>query len=288
MQLAADVWTPPARAPLGVVLLLHGGGQTRHSWHGTGRRLASSGWVAVSMDLRGHGDSEWAPDGDYTTGAHLEDLLSVVARLRETWGGIPLALVGASLGGKVALLGMGVEHRLAEALVMVDIAVRVETGGSRRVQRFMGSAPEGFASLQEASDAIAAYNPHRRRSGSLEGLKKNLRLREGRWHWHWDPAMLAPGRTDDEQAALGAEIYRRSRRAARSLTCPVMLVRGLQSDVVSAEGVAEMRELIPHLSVADVQDVGHMVAGDDNDVFTARLLDFLDEALPRTDSKEVS
>jgi pimeloyl-ACP methyl ester carboxylesterase len=283
VRLAADRWTPeaaaPQAAPRGLVLLLHGGGQTRHSWRRTGERLAAAGWIAVSMDLRGHGDSDWAPAGDYGTTAYQADLAAAVHRLRAEHPGGPVVLVGASLGGKVSLLALGEDAGLADALVLVDIAVRVETDGSARVQDFMRSAPNGFGSLEEAADAISAYNPHRRRPRSLEGLRKNLRERNGRWHWHWDPAMLAPDR-DPAQSPVSAEIRRRSTRAARALTCPVLLVRGRESDVLSEAGVAEMRELIPHLAIADVRDVGHMVAGDDNDVFSARLLGFLAEALP--------
>jgi pimeloyl-ACP methyl ester carboxylesterase len=78
---------------------------------------------------------------------------------------------------------------------------------------------------------------------------------------------------------VSAAIYARSRAAALRIRQPVLLVRGAQSDVVSEAGVAEMRELIPHSTVVDVRDTGHMVAGDDNDVFTVNLLAYLDEAI---------
>lgn len=285
VRLAADVWTPRGRRSphRGIVVLLHGGGQTRHSWRRTGERLAASGRLAVTVDLRGHGDSQWAPDGDYGVSAHLTDIRVLVAELKRTWGDLPVALVGASLGGKAALLALGEEPGLAQALVMVDIALKVEAKGGNRVKDFMRAAPDGFGSLREAADAISAYNPHRKQSGSLEGLKKNLRERDGRWYWHWDPAMVAP----HDEAADTALIHRRARRAARTLTCPVLLVRGRESDVVSDAGVTEMRDLIPDLTVTDVRDVGHMVAGDDNDVFCERLLDFLDKAVPPAATKEV-
>ncbi|MEV8546889.1 alpha/beta hydrolase [Streptomyces sp. NPDC051572] len=285
VRLAADVWTSRGRRSphRGLVVLLHGGGQTRHSWHRTGERLAGAGWAAVTVDLRGHGDSQWAPDGDYGVSANLADIRNLVAELRRNRGGLPVALVGASLGGKAALLALGEDPGLAQALVMVDIALTVETKGGERVKQFMRSAPDGFGSLREAADAIAAYNPHRKQPGSLEGLKKNLRERDGRWYWHWDPAMMAP----HPGAADSAVIHRRSRHAARRLTCPVLLVRGRESDVVSDAGVTEMRELIPDLTVTDVRDVGHMVAGDDNDVFSERLLGFLGRAISSAAAEEV-
>jgi len=279
VRLTADRWTGGPEVPgRGVVLLLHGGGQTRYSWHRTGVRLAEAGWISYAIDLRGHGDSDWHPAGDYSLSAHVDDVRAVVSYVRSEYPGRPVALVGASLGGKVSLVAAGEDQGVADALVLVDIAVRVEVAGGLRVRDFMMSAPNGFASLEEASERIAAYNPHRKRPPGVNGLKKNLRLRDGRWHWHWDPAMMRAA--DDDELPVSPEIYERSRRAARQITCPVLLVRGQLSDVVSDEGVAEMRELIPQSQVIDVRDVGHMVAGDDNDIFTANLLDYLNSSIP--------
>ncbi|MFF4767311.1 alpha/beta fold hydrolase [Streptomyces sp. NPDC001255] len=283
VRIAVDVWdVPEGSDPRGTVLLLHGGGQTRHSWHRTGERLARSGWRAVTADLRGHGDSEWHPGGDYTTDAYAADLRTLASRARSLWDG-PLVLAGASLGGKTALLVAGEDPSLAQGLVLVDIAVRVEADGSGRVQEFMAGAPEGFASLEEAAAAVSAYNPHRKRPASPDGLRKNLRRRDGRWYWHWDPAMLTTHPDPAEHQKFREELYARARRAALALTCPLLLVRGRQSDVLSEEGVDEMRTLVPGIRVVDVGGAGHMVAGDDNDVFTGSLVEFLDTAVPGPD-----
>jgi pimeloyl-ACP methyl ester carboxylesterase len=240
--------------------------------------------VSYAIDLRGHGDSDWHRGGDYSVAAIVDDVRALVAHVRSEHPGLPIALVGASLGGKVSLIAAGEDAGLADALVLVDIAVRVEVTGGRRVRDFMMSAPNGFASLEEASARIAAYNPHRPRPAGVDGLKKNLRFRDGRWHWHWDPAMLRSPEGDDDMP-VSQEIYERARRAAQRITCPVLLVRGQLSDVVSDEGVAEMRELIPHSQVTDVREVGHMVAGDDNNVFTANLLDYLDSSMPASSAR---
>jgi pimeloyl-ACP methyl ester carboxylesterase len=135
----------------------------------------------------------------------------------------------------------------------------------------MTAAPEGFASLEEVADAIAAYNPLRRRPRNLDGLRKNVRQHsDGRWYWHWDPAFM---RIDDEpQRHIDPE---RLRVAAAHVTIPTLLVRGVQSDVVSDAGLADMLQLIPHAQTVDVEAAGHMVAGDDNDVFADRLQAFL-------------
>jgi pimeloyl-ACP methyl ester carboxylesterase len=157
------------------------------------------------------------------------------------------------------------------ALVLVDIATQLEEGGVDRIVSFMSSAPEGFVSLEEAADAIAAYRPNRPRPANLEGLKKNLRLGDdGRWRWHWDPAFLS-GKSRGERRdprVLGD--------AARALRVPTLLVRGRMSDMVSLEGVAAFREQCPHALFVDIADAGHMVVGDRNDAFTDAVVEFID------------
>jgi pimeloyl-ACP methyl ester carboxylesterase len=256
---------PSERPP---VLLMHGGGQTRHSWSGTAGQLAARGYEAWTMDLRGHGDSHWAPDGDYTTDAMVEDLDAVCAEI-----GRPPVLVGASMGGMVGLVSEGsLRPGRLRALVLVDIATQLETAGVERIVGFMSAAPDGFATLDEAADAIAAYRPNRPRPSNLDGLRKNLRRGEdGRWRWHWDPAFLSgksrDGRSDVD--TLGD--------AARNLTVPTLLVRGRMSDMLSLEGVATFRGQCPHARFVDIADAGHMVVGDRNDAFTEAVIDFVDQ-----------
>jgi len=251
------------------VVLLHGGGQTRHSWGRATKALARNGFHAITVDLRGHGDSDWAPDGDYSIDVLAADIRAIAASLPS-----PPALVGASLGGLSSLIATGeVETPIARALVLVDIVPRVEMAGSTEIRDFMTGNPDGFATLDEAADAVARYLPHRPRPSDTRGLAKNLRLRDdGRYHWHWDPAMLA---------GLGAhsgnpEHHARLERAARALTFPTLLIRGGHSRVVSLEGVAEFRRLIPHSEFVNIDRADHMVAGDANDAFNAPLLGFLE------------
>jgi pimeloyl-ACP methyl ester carboxylesterase len=140
----------------------------------------------------------------------------------------------------------------------------------------MSANPEGFTSLEEVADSIAAYNPLRPRPRNLDGLRKNVRRHaDGRWYWHWDPAFMRIG--DEPQRHIDRE---RLRIAASHLTIPTLIVRGAHSDIVSEAGLADMLALVPHAQTADVQAAGHMVAGDDNDIFAARLEDFLDQIAP--------
>lgn len=266
VRLAGERWVGDEERA--AVVLLHGGGQTRHSWKRTAERLAASGRTVVLLDARGHGDSDWHPERDYTLDGFVGDLVEFVATLQR-----PPVLVGASLGGITSLIAAGEHPGLACGLVLVDIVVRVERKGVARIRDFLTAAPDGFSSLEEVADAVAAYNPLRRRPRNLDGLRKNVRQRaDGRWYWHWDPAFM---RIDDEpQRHIDPE---RLRAAASRLTIPTLIVRGARSDVVSDAGLADMLKLVPHAQAIDVQAAGHMVAGDDNDVFAARLEAFLTE-----------
>ncbi|MFC8529910.1 alpha/beta fold hydrolase [Nocardia sp. NPDC057227] len=272
VALTAERFEPEAAGARGTVLLLHGGGQTRHSWQRTGRRLAAAGWTALAVDARGHGDSEWAADGDYSIAAHARDLTAVVTALDER----PM-LVGASMGGLAALTAQGAAPELARALVLVDITPRAEADGVDRITAFMRDGLAGFDTLAAAAAAVTAYNPHRPRPARPEGLRKNLRERDGRWYWHWDPRLLSH---PDNATARAAGRERDARAAARRITVPTLLIQGMRSDVVGPDGVRDLLELIPHARHVGVDRAGHMVGGDDNDVLTTGLLDFLDGVRP--------
>lgn len=262
LAIAADIEGPADGPP---VIFLHGGGQTRHSWGKAVQVMASAGFRAVTVDLRGHGDSDWAPDGLYHMAHMADDLEDLIAEL----GGTP-TLVGASMGGIAALLAAGEQPGLARALALVDVVPRIEAEGAQEILDFMGSAPDGFASVEEAADAVAAYLPHRPKRPGGKGLLKNLRLRDnGRYYWHWDPAILE---TDGARSAAALE---RLENAARAITVPTLLIRGGMSRIVSLEGVKAFRQLIPHAQFVNIEHADHMVAGDANDDFNAPLIDFL-------------
>lgn len=255
-----------------LVLLLHGGGQTRHSWDRTLGRMVDAGCTALSLDMRGHGDSGWAPGtSGYDLDSYRRDVRAALGQLPE-----PPAVVGASLGGVAAMLALGTDPyggiALARCLVLVDVVPRMEDVGVRRIREFMASAPNGFATLDEAADAIARYRARPARPRSLDGLAKNLRLhRDNRYRWHWDPRILDGfGGTEEERHRVMAD-------AARGIAVPTLLVRGADSDVVGDEGTRELAELIPHVRVSEIAGAGHMVAGDSNDVFSDAIIGYVRE-----------
>lgn len=265
VKIAADIGGPEDGP---VVVLLHGGGQTRQSWGGTARALADRGYRVVSLDARGHGESGWAPGGLYSMDGFVGDLRAVLDKLP----GHP-ALVGASLGGLTAMIAIGeAKEPVASALVLVDIAPKMNRNGTAKIQAFMQSHPEGFASIEEAADAVEAYLPQRRRPGNTDGLKRNLRRDEaGRLRWHWDPAFMTPRKWDPN-------VQIRFDEAARNLSVPTLLVRGSKSEVVDEEAIRHFQELVSNARLAELEGAGHMVAGDSNDAFNEAILPFLAEA----------
>ena len=267
LTLIADEWNRgvDAAAKRPTILMLHGGGQNRFSWKNTGQVLADEGFHVVALDSRGHGDSDRAPDADYDVETLTADVMHVLDAIDR-----PVNLIGASMGGLTGILvadEAGPDR--VTRLVLVDVVPRFEKNGSARIRDFMFSGLHGFGSLEEAADAVAAYLPHRTRPRSPEGLKKNLRLRDGRWYWHWDPAfMTKPG--DDPQ--LRTEKFE---QAAADLTIPVLLIRGKLSDVVSPEGVRHFLDTVPNAEFVELSEAGHTAAGDDNDAFSNVVVTFV-------------
>ena len=266
VSLVGDVVGDPA-AP--TVLFLHGGGQTRQSWSRALREAERRGYRAVSLDLRGHGESGWAPDRNYGFDGFVGDIRNAIAQL----GGSPM-LVGASLGGMIGMLLAAETPAPMGGLVLVDVAARIEDEGGREIGAFMRSAPEGFASVDEAADAVAAYLPHRPRPKDTSGLLRNLRdSGDGRYRWHWDPAFIDMPEDARPNPAMFEE-------AARRIEVPTLLIRGGRSRVVSLEGVHEFLALAPHAEFVDVADADHMVAGDANDAFNSAVFEFLERHAP--------
>ncbi|CAM5293195.1 alpha/beta hydrolase [Streptomyces avidinii] len=264
IRLAADVWGEASSPPL---VLLHGGGQTRHAWDRTGPRLAALGWQVIAPDLRGHGASDWSADGDYDLGLLAGDVRAIVAEL----GNRPL-LVGASLGGLSALLAAGEAPGAAlRALVLVDVAHRPDPRGFHRIVEFMRGHPDGFADVREAAAAVSAHLPHRPAPDDPEGMRHNLRRRGERWVWHWDPRMLDSfeGRMDPPGMA------ERLLDAARRADVPILLVRGGNSDVVREDIAEQFCAAVPRAVRVDVSGAGHMVAGDRNEHFIDAVVPFL-------------
>ena len=260
-MLALDhVGDPDAHA----VVFAHGFGQTRRAWTSTANALARAGWLGITADARGHGDSGWLDDGNYDFAQFVDDLV-LIARTSAQ----PPVLIGASMGGLLGLIAQA-EYRPFRALVLVDVTPRWENAGVERIMAFMRAHPHGFASIDEASDAVSNYLPHRTEKKSPERLRQLLvRADNGRLRWHWDPRLLDRVAKDSErhQSAL--------LDAARRIDVPTLLVSGERSDIVSESTIAEFLQLVPHAEHARVARATHMIVGDENNAFSSAVLDFL-------------
>lgn len=254
------------------VVFLHGGGQTRRSWGRAAAAVAKRGWQAVTIDLRGHGESDWSSEGDYRVVSFAGDVAEVLA-------GLPPdpVLVGASLGGFTSMLLAGeLSPGIAGAVVLVDIVPNMEQSGAARIHNFMSDRVEsGFGSLEEVADAIAQYNPHRPRPTDLEGLTTNLRRRGDRWYWHWDPQFISGTAAFPPIEVTDPDRMHTAVEAILSGGVPMLLIRGQMSDLVSQESAEQFLARFPQVEFADVRGAGHMVAGDRNDIFAQAVLDFL-------------
>ncbi|MFZ9395346.1 MAG: alpha/beta fold hydrolase [Erythrobacter sp.] len=268
VALACDVGGPDG-APL--VLLMHGGGQTRHSWAGAMRALIGAGYRVVNLDSRGHGESDWSASRAYSIDDRIKDIHAAVDGC-----GVPFAMVGASMGGLTSIHAVGEGLRPA-ALVLVDIVPDMEPKGVDRIVGFMNAHLGGFASLDEAADAVASYYPERPRPKDPSGLMKNLRLRDdGRLYWHWDPVMFQV----EDPSRFRDPLERSTARLGQTPDVPVLVVRGQLSDIVSDASIAAFQAKVPHAEAIDVSGAGHMVAGDKNDAFNAAVTGFLGRHLP--------
>jgi pimeloyl-ACP methyl ester carboxylesterase len=247
------------------LLFAHGFGQTRRAWADTAGVLAAHGWQCLTADARGHGSSGWRDDGLYDFTQFVDDLV-LLARQS---GQVPI-LVGASMGGLLGLVAQAT-HEVFRALVLVDITPRWESAGVERIIDFMRAHPDGFASVDDAADAITRYLPHRREKKSPERLRRLLvPLDNGRLRWHWDPRLLdriASGSERQQQGLL---------EAAQRIRVPTLLISGAHSDVVSESTIAEFLACVPHARHVRVAQATHMVVGDRNETFAAAVTEFIE------------
>ena len=180
-------------------------------------------------------------------------------------GVVQIALASAGYCGPDVICG----------LVMVDTAPRNNVEGTLNVVAPMRAAQDGryggFATIEEAVAPLAAARGVELTPEFVERAARNLRQRpDGAWGWHWDPAFFEGDHGLARDVALDY-----LEEAARRVKVPALLSRGGASPVVDDAGVAALQEQIPHLDVCTIPGAGHMIVGDDNDVFVDEVLAFI-------------
>jgi pimeloyl-ACP methyl ester carboxylesterase len=247
------------------VLCLHGGGQTAYMYEELGRALRER-YHVLAPDLPDHGDSD--PGDEF--GRH--GIAATLPPLLEHFGLRTVAIVGASLGGIVAITHAAAHPDGVGAIVLIDVGHKLEEAGVLKIMEFM-RAHESFGSLEEAATEIAKYLPHRK-SVRPESLRRNLRERaDGRWVWkHGYSRRL---RADESQTHNWRDVVEGLDTDAASLRCPVLVLRGAASDVLSHQGAEEIATLIPNARLATVQNAGHLAAGDNPESTVSLVASFL-------------
>ena len=256
-------WGPSA-AP--AVLCLHGGGQTAYMYEELGNALRAH-YHVLAPDLPDHGDSD--PGADFGRHGIAATLPALLAHF-----GLPrVAIVGASLGGIVAITHAAAHPDAVGAIVLIDVGHKLEEAGVRKIMEFM-RAHESFASLEDAAIEIGKYLPYRK-SFRPESLRRNLRQRaDGRWVWKHGYNRRLRAATDEPARPWDSVVAGLDTDAA-ALRCPVLVLRGAASDVLSSQGAEEVAALIPNARLATVHNAGHLAAGDNPESTVSLISAFL-------------
>ncbi len=268
LELSYLDWGPKDAPP---VILLHGFAQNAHSWDYTALALGQKHRV-ISLDARGHGDSDWAEDSDYSTAAHQRDL----DRFIDQFGGVPVTLVGLSMGGRSSYVYASRRPEKVRGLVIVDSgptwpkAPRTRQSGGRRIMDFV-TLPDELDTWEEFVERIHKYNPRR----SVQEVRDTLihKVRQapnGKWTWKYDRVLRDPNRPRENVPA--DEQWRR----LEQISCPTLVVRGAESDILAPETAAEMAGRMQNCKVVEVERAGHLVPGDNPNQFIAVVTDWLD------------
>ncbi|MFN8557301.1 MAG: alpha/beta hydrolase [Dehalococcoidia bacterium] len=238
-------WPNPG-AP--AALLLHGFTGQRHSFDDLGPLLQAR-YRVVALDQRGHGDSDWADD--YATDRMAEDVDAFVDALRLA----PVSLLGVSMGGRNAYTFAGRHPEKVARLALVDIGPETPAAGRARIQQ-VTQAKVVFDDPEEAVAAARAYSPRHDVDAVRQRVMTNVRrLDDGRWTWKYDPALHSRERRPHPDPETGWALLPR-------ITCPVLLLHGVESDVLAPETAARMAREIADCRLIDIPGAGHAIAMD--------------------------
>lgn len=246
------------------IVCLHGITQTAHSWDEVAGDW-SRDFRVLCLDQRGHGDSDWAPDHDYTRQTQAEDVAALVEALALG----PFVLAGMSMGGINAITYTARYPGLVRALIVVDVSPEIKREGVENIRQFIQQEDI----LPDFEDFVArahAFNPRRSLDNIRARLRYNLKqLPDGRWTWKYDPYLRSPARSFDPAGLHGLweEVAR--------IRCPTLIVKGAESDILSPAAASRLQAAIPGSELAEIPGAGHSVMGDNPAAFVAATRAFL-------------
>jgi esterase len=249
------------------LVFLHGGGLTARTWDLVCLSLRED-YRCLALDLRGHGDSDWSPTMDYGLAAQLDDLQAFTDQLDIA----DFVLVGMSFGAMIALAYAATHSSRLAGLVLVDAAPPFSLGaGVRRIADF--KARGHFDSVDELVEHARRFNPRRDPRLLRRSLLHNIRRdTDGRLTWKYDGRSFGLSRLEgliEEFATLTS--------VEAPIGCPVLVVRGADSDVLSQRAADEFARSLPNGRARTVPDAGHTVQGDNPRELTSALRQFLAE-----------
>ena len=250
-----------------VILLLHGFAQQAHSWDFVALSFADK-YRVIALDQRGHGDSEWATDGDYSPEIQQVDIRAIIHALSLD----QFILMGLSMGGRNAFTYAANAPGKIKALIIVDSGPQNLEKGSQNIRNFVEQDDE----LNSVGDFVARvmkYNPSRDpiqiRGSIIHNLKQ---LPNNKWTWKYDKSLRAPGA---RSRMITPELALRLWGYLESLQCPTLVVKGDRSDVFSERTADEMHSRIPMSKLAVVENAGHLVTGDNPSGFQKVVTKFI-------------
>lgn len=253
-------WGEPGRPQ---VLLLHGGNQSSHSWDLVSLHLADR-YHVFALDQRGHGDSEWNRELDYSIDAMVADAAAFIADQQLDQP----VVFGHSMGGRVTLT-LAVQHPgIARALVIVDVGPEISREGAKTIQNFVIRNLE-FDDLEVFLDNVEKYDPFRSRVHIERTMKYNvLRRVDGKYISKVDHRRI-PMPNRDLTLAQMAE-----------LEIPVLVLRGAQSNILEPDAAQRFVDALPNGSLVTVANCGHNVHSGNTPDFLTAVGEFLDRLEP--------
>ena len=257
-------WGDPSK-PL--ILMLHGFAQQAHSWDFVALAFADR-FRIIALDQRGHGDSDWASDGDYTPETQQIDIAAIVQELSLD----EFVLMGLSMGGRNSFTYAANNPEKVKALIIVDAGPENVRAGTQNIRRFVEQDDE-LDSIDAFVDRVVSYNPRRDPIQIRGSIVNNLReLPNGKWTWKYDKILRSPGRMGRAQ---DPDMTKRLWGYVENLNCPTLVVRGDRSDIIATDTADEMQKRIPNGKLAIIENAGHLVMGDNPSGFEKAVTKFI-------------